>query len=69
MENTTRESVDNLAMDRRRLLGAALGACAISPLGLLSVQFAPSMSGSLTKEQRDSMTPTQVIDHELKKGE
>jgi len=55
-------------VDRRRFLGRALGACAISPpLGFLSMQFAPSMSGSLTKEQRDSMTPLQVID-ELKKG-
>jgi len=31
------------------------------------MQFAPSMSKSLTKEERDSMTPAQVID-ELKKG-
>jgi len=68
MRITSCESVDNLAVDRRRFLGRALGACAISPpLGFLSMQFAPSMSGSLTKEQRDSMTPLQVID-ELKKG-
>ena len=68
MRRTSCESVDNLAVDRRRFLGSALGACAISPpLGFLSMQFAPSMSGSLTKEQRDSMTPLQVID-ELKKG-
>ena len=68
MRKTSCESVDNLAVDRRRFLGRALGACAISPpLGFLSMQFAPSMSGSLTKEQRDSMTPLQVID-ELKKG-
>lgn len=68
MRRTSYESVDNLAVDRRRFLGRALGACAISPpLGFLSMQFAPSMSGSLTKEQRDSMTPLQVID-ELKKG-
>ena len=68
MRRTSCESVDNLAVDRRRFLGRALGACAISPpLGFLSMQFAPSMSGSLTKEQRDSMTPLQVID-ELKKG-
>jgi carbonic anhydrase len=68
MKRTSCESVDNLAVDRRRFLGRALGACAISPpLGFLSMQFAPSMSGSLTKEQRDSMTPLQVID-ELKKG-
>jgi carbonic anhydrase len=68
MRRTSWESVDNLAVDRRRFLGRALGACAISPpIGFLSMQFAPSMSGSLTKEQRDSMTPLQVID-ELKKG-
>jgi carbonic anhydrase len=60
--------VDNLAVDRRRFLGGALGACAIRPsLGFLSMQLSASMSGSLTKEQRDSMTPSQVID-ELKKG-
>jgi carbonic anhydrase len=68
MKSTSRESVDNLAVDRRRFLGAALGACAISPpLGFLSMQLAPNMSRSLTKEQRDSMTPSQVMD-ELKKG-
>ena len=68
MKRTTHEWVDNLVMDRRRLLGAALGVCAIRPpLGFLSMQFAASMSESLTKEQRDSMTPSQVID-ELKKG-
>ena len=68
MRRTSCESFHNLAVDRRRFLGRAFGACTISaPLGFLSVQFAPSMSGSLTKEQRDSMTPLQVID-ELKKG-
>ena len=61
-------SMDNGAVDRRRFLSMALGACAISsPLSCLSMQFAPSMSGSLTKDQRDGMTPSQVID-ELKKG-
>jgi carbonic anhydrase len=68
MRRTSYESVDTPAVDRRRFLGRAFGACAISPpLGFLSMQFAPSMSGSLTKEQRDSMTPLQVIE-ELKKG-
>ena len=67
MRRTSYESVNNVAVDRRRFLGAALGACAISPLGVWSMQLAASMSGSLTKEQRDSMTPSQVID-ELKKG-
>jgi len=31
MRITSCESVDNLAVDRRRFLGRALGACAISP--------------------------------------
>jgi carbonic anhydrase len=68
MKKSSYESRGNGALDRRRFLGAALGACALSaPLGVVSMQFAASMSGSLTKEQRDSMTPPQVID-ELKKG-
>ena len=67
MRRTPSESGDRLAVDRRRFFGTALGACAISPIGSWSMQLAASMSGSLTKEQRDSMTPSQVID-ELKKG-
>jgi carbonic anhydrase len=68
VKRTSRESMDHIAVDRRRFLGTALGVCAIGPpLGFLSMQFAASMSGSLTKEQRDSMTASQVID-ELKKG-
>jgi carbonic anhydrase len=67
MERTSPESVDNLSVNRRRFLGAAFVACAIRPLGSSCMQLAASMSGSLTKEQRDSMTPSQVID-ELKKG-
>ena len=62
------ESMDNGAVGRRRFLSMALGACAISPpLSCLSMQLAANMNGSLTKEQRDSMTSLQVID-ELKKG-
>ena len=68
MKRTLCGSVDNPTVDRRRFLGAALGACAISPsLGFLYMQLAGGKSGSLTKAQRDSMTPSQVID-ELKKG-
>jgi len=68
MKRTLCESVGNPAVDRRRFLNAALAACTIgAPLGFLSIQFAASRAGSLTKEQRDSMTPSQVID-ELKKG-
>jgi carbonic anhydrase len=61
-------SMDQGVVDRRRFLSMALGACAISPpLTCLSMQLAAGTGGSLTKEQRDSMTPSQVID-ELKKG-
>jgi carbonic anhydrase len=67
MTNTTRESGDHLAVDRRKFLGAALAACAVAPANAWPMQMAPSLSGSLTKEQRNSMTPQQVID-ELKKG-
>lgn len=68
MKRTSCGSVDNPAVDRRRFIGAALGAWAISPsLGFLSMQLAGGKSGSLTKEQRDGMTPSQVID-EFKKG-
>jgi carbonic anhydrase len=68
MKKTSCELMDNLAVDRRRFLGTALGACFISPpLGLLSMQLAASTSGSLTKERRESLTPSQILD-ELKKG-
>jgi carbonic anhydrase len=67
MKGTSDESLNSRAAVRRSLLSAGLGACAISPLSLLSMQLSTSGSGSLTKEQRDSMTPSQVID-ELKKG-
>lgn len=67
MTRRSREFGDHLAVDRRKFLGAALAACAVSPVGAWPSQLAPSLSGSLTKEQRDSMTPPQIID-ELKKG-
>jgi hypothetical protein len=53
MKRTSLESMDNLAVNRRRFLGAALGAFAISPFGFSSMQLAASLSGSLTKEQRE----------------
>jgi len=57
-----------LWLGRRNFLGGVLGTCAVIPLShLWLVQLAESRNGSLTKEQRDKMTPTQVID-ELKKG-
>lgn len=68
MKKSPGRSVENRGVDRRGFLGAALGACALTPsVGLLSMQLAGSTTGSLTKAQRDGMTPSQVID-ELKKG-
>jgi carbonic anhydrase len=60
-------SVDNRIVDRRRFLSSAFGACAITSFGPRDMQLATSLANSLTKEQRDSMTPSQVIE-ELKKG-
>jgi carbonic anhydrase len=65
---TNGKSFGSQYLCRRDFLGASLGAYAIAPFGRLSlVQLATGLSGSLTKEQRDSMTPSQIID-ELKKG-
>jgi carbonic anhydrase len=60
------KTLDNRGVVRRRFLCTALGGCAFSS-PFASAQFAPNMSETLTKQQRDSMTPSQVID-ELKKG-
>jgi carbonic anhydrase len=67
MKERSDKSVDKAAVDRRSFLSVALSTCAITPLATRSLQLATSLAGSLTKEQRDSMTPSQVID-ELKKG-
>lgn len=67
MKSTVHNFRCGRAFDRRSFLAAGLGACAITPLAPRFLQLATSLSGSLTKEQRDSMTPSQVID-ELKKG-
>ena len=53
--------------DRRRFLAAALGACVLAPSPSLTAQIGTSSAGTLTKEERDRMTPRQVIDA-LKKG-
>ena len=54
--------------NRRRFLGSSLGACTLTPLFSPSFfQLAGSLSRSLSKEERDNMTPSQVVE-ELKKG-
>ena len=68
MTRTSDGLANNRTVDRRRFLCTAIGTCALcGPLGAFSMQLVPSLSESLTKEQRDGMTPAQVID-ELKKG-
>jgi len=64
---STDYSSTNRKPDRRSFLGTALAACVIAPLTPLSLQLTTPGSGSLTKEQRDRLTPAQVIE-ELKKG-
>ena len=67
MNRTNGKSFGSQYLARRDFLGTSLGTCALTSFaGLSRIQLAPG-SGSLTKEQRDSMTPSQVID-ELKKG-
>src|SRR5215469_5657602 len=60
--------MNNRPLGRRSFLGVAVGTCVTGPpLTSSFMQLAVSLSNSLTKEQRDSLTPVQVID-ELKKG-
>lgn len=59
-------SLRHCAFGRRSFLSTALGTFAMTPLTSLSMQFGEG-SASLTKEQRDRLTPAQVIE-ELKKG-
>ena len=47
---------------RRRFPGTTVGACAVAPAISASAQTGTSSLGSLTKEQRDRMTPGQVLD-------
>jgi carbonic anhydrase len=52
---------------RRNFLEAAAGACAITPMAASFLQLGNPPSAALTKEERDRMTPGQIIE-ELKKG-
>jgi carbonic anhydrase len=52
---------------RRRFLATTIGAWAIAPVALASAQSGTKSSGSLTKEQRDRLTPGQVLEA-MKKG-
>jgi carbonic anhydrase len=63
---TTDNSQTSRTFVRRGFLGTAMGVCAITPFLRLPLQLSPA-KGSLTKEERNRMTPAQVIE-ELKKG-
>ena len=53
------------SMHRRRFLGA-MGSCAVASMASASAQV-ESRRGALTKEERDRLTPDQVIDA-MKRG-
>jgi len=52
---------------RRRFLAGAGSAFALAPAGVFSLQLGDPAQGALTKEQRDRMSPADVIE-QLKKG-
>ena len=68
MKSTIRKSPQSPStLGRRSFLSTSIGAWAVSPIVRLSLQLGVPGTGSLTKEERDRMTPVQVIE-ELKKG-
>jgi len=67
MKSDTKPSENNSIAGRRRFLCTAAAACAVPRLSFSLMQLAPDMSRSLTQEERDRMTPSQIID-ELKRG-
>lgn len=68
MKSTSPDNMQSRGIiGRRGFLEAAICACAVTPIARLPLQLGNPEGGSLTKEQRDRMTPAQVID-ELKKG-
>jgi carbonic anhydrase len=67
MKSTAENSPRRWSSSRRSFLGAALGTCIITPITSFSLQLTTGASASLTKEERDRMTPSQVI-QELRKG-
>jgi carbonic anhydrase len=54
-------------MERRTFLRTALCSCSAACAVPMLAQTTPSLSRTLTKDERDSMTPAQIVD-ELKKG-
>jgi carbonic anhydrase len=68
MKSTTPNNLQTRrTIGRRGFLEVAIGACVVTPIARLPLQLGNPERGSLTKEQRDGVTPAQVIE-ELKKG-
>src|SRR5499427_7482357 len=67
MPRRSSQFFENGIVTRRTFLSAAMAASVVPRIHGFSMQMVPDLSRSLTKEQRDRMTPSQVID-ELKKG-
>jgi carbonic anhydrase len=57
----------NHTISRRRLVATTIGACAVAPVVSLAAQIGTTGTSALTKEQRDRMTPEQVLEA-LKQG-
>ena len=55
------------SLPRRTFFGATLSTLPLLSLASYAAQLSSSLANSLTKEERDAMTPAQVLD-ELKKG-
>src|SRR5215467_11940635 len=67
MPRRSSQFFENGIVTRRTFLSAAMAASVVPRIHGFSMQMVPDLSRSLTKEERDSMTPSQVID-ELKRG-
>ena len=67
MEPTTDNRQTDRKSSRRSFFVTASAASLVGPTSLLSLQLAAPMNSSLTKEQRERMTPAEIIE-ELKKG-
>jgi carbonic anhydrase len=65
--NSFRSILARRIWSRRGFLKSATGSCLIAPPRLSSLLFATQGIGSLTKEQRDRMTPSEIIE-EMRQG-
>ena len=67
MTHDSLPSPNSHTLHRRTFFGATLASLSVLPLSSYAAQLSSSLANSLTKEERDAMTPAQVI-AELKKG-